>query len=100
MTGRKPAHLTGWKPVLWTTMASYLYEILDRLIAFDTVSSHSILPAVEYLADQMMAHGLKTAVHRINVLGMPQANLVAWAGPPSPDGLIITGHLDTVPFEG
>jgi acetylornithine deacetylase len=81
-------------------MATYLYEILDRLIAFDTVSSHSILPAIEYLADRMAGHGLKTAVHRIDVLGMPQANLIAWMGPPRPDGLIITGHLDTVPVEG
>jgi acetylornithine deacetylase len=81
-------------------MATYLYEVLDRLIAFDTVSSHSILPAIEYLADQMAGHGLKTVVHRIDVLGIPQANLIAWMGPPRPDGLIITGHLDTVPVEG
>ncbi len=81
-------------------MAPYLYEVLERLIAFDTVSSCTVLPAVEYLADQLDSNGLKTIVHRIDVLGVPQANLVAYAGPPSPDGLIITGHLDTVPFEG
>jgi len=81
-------------------MATYLYEVLDRLIAFDTVSSHSILPAVEYLADQLTGHGLKTAVHQIDVYGVQQANIVAWMGPPRPDGLIITGHLDTVPVEG
>lgn len=81
-------------------MATYLYEVLDRLIAFDTVSSNSILPAIEYLADQMAGHGLKTAVHKIDILGVPQANLIAWTGPPCPDGLIITGHADTVPVEG
>ena len=81
-------------------MATYLYEVLDRLIAFDTVSSHSILPAVEYLADEMAGHGFKTSIHSIDVLGATQANLVAWLGPPSPNGLIITGHLDTVPVEG
>ncbi len=64
------------------------------------MSSRTVLPAVEYLADHLSGHGFKTAIHRIDVLGLPQANLVAWAGPPSPDGLIITGHLDTVPFEG
>ena len=78
-------------------MASYLYEVLDHLIRFNTVSSQSLLPAIEYLADQMSSHGLKTAVHKIEVLGVPQANLVAWAGPAAPGGLIITGHLDTVP---
>jgi acetylornithine deacetylase len=81
-------------------MATYLYEVLDRLIAFDTVSSHSIFPAIEYLADQMSGHGLKTTMHRIDVLGVPQANLIAWMGPARADGLIITGHLDTVPVEG
>ncbi|MBV8773095.1 MAG: M20 family metallopeptidase [Deltaproteobacteria bacterium] len=81
-------------------MATYLYEVLDRLIAFDTVSSHCILPAIEYLADQMSSQGFETSIHRIDVLGVPQANLIAWVGPPVPDGLIITGHLDTVPVEG
>ena len=81
-------------------MATYLYEVLERLIGFNTVSSQSLLPAIEYLADQMAGHGLHTTLHKINVLGVPQANLVAWVGPPAEDGLIITGHLDTVPVEG
>lgn len=81
-------------------MPSYLYEVLERLIAFDTVSIHSDVPAMEYLAGHMEHHGFKAALHRIEVSGMPQANLVAWAGPPRPGGLIVTGHLDTVPVEG
>jgi acetylornithine deacetylase len=81
-------------------MTSYLYEVLDRLIAFDTVSAHSITPAMDYLADQMAGHGFDTRLHRIDVSGVPQANLIAWAGAPHPDGVIITGHLDTVPVEG
>jgi acetylornithine deacetylase len=79
---------------------TYLYEVLDRLIAFDTVSAHSLTPAMEYLADQMAGHGLNTRLHRIEVAGVPQANLIAWTGPPRADGVIITGHLDTVPVEG
>jgi acetylornithine deacetylase len=31
---------------------------------------------------------------------VPHANLVAWAGPAQREGLIISGHLDTVPVEG
>jgi acetylornithine deacetylase len=81
-------------------MASYLYEILERLIAFDTVSVHSDVPAMEYLADHMTRHGFATVLPRIDVAGVPQANLVAWAGPPRPGGLIISGHMDTVPVEG
>ena len=79
---------------------THLYEVLDRLIAFDTVSSHSDVPAMEYLAGEFDGAGFKTVLHRLELSGVPQANLVAWAGPPRPDGLIISGHLDTVPVEG
>ncbi len=81
-------------------MSSYLYEVLDRLIAFDTVSTHSDIPAMEYLADHFDRRGMKTAVHKSEIAHVSQANLIAWAGPPEEDGLIISGHLDTVPFVG
>lgn len=81
-------------------MNTYLYEVLDRLIAFDTVSTNSDIPAMEYLADQIDRHGFKTALHRSEIARAAQANLVAWTGPPTADGLIISGHLDTVPFAG
>src|SRR6266852_8108935 len=81
-------------------MSTYLYDVLERLIAFDTVSSHSDVPAMEHLAGHMERHRFKAMLHRTEIAGVPQANLVAWAGPPRPDGLIISGHLDTVPVEG
>ena len=46
------------------------------------------------------AHGFNVDLHRIEVAGTPQLNLIAWAGPPHPDGLSISGHLDTVPYAG
>ena len=81
-------------------MDAYLYEVLDRLVAFDTVSSNSDVPAMEFVAERLVAHGFNTDLHRIEVGGTPQLNLVAWAGPPVSDGLTISGHLDTVPFAG
>jgi len=81
-------------------MSTHLYEVLERLVAFDTVSIHSDVPAMEYLAGEFDGAGFETALHHFNISGQPQANLVAWAGPPRPDGLIISGHLDTVPVEG
>jgi acetylornithine deacetylase len=81
-------------------MSTHLYEVIERLIAFDTVSIHSDVPAMEYLASEFDGAGFETALHHIDVNGVPQANLVAWAGPGRPDGLIISGHLDTVPVEG
>jgi acetylornithine deacetylase len=79
---------------------SRLYEVLDRLIAFNTVSDRSDVPAMSYLAGLLEHQGFKAHLHHLEVSGVPQANLIAWAGPPQPDGLIISGHLDTVPVEG
>ncbi|MGH7916132.1 MAG: M20 family metallopeptidase [Candidatus Binataceae bacterium] len=81
-------------------MNTYLNEVLARLIAFDTVSAHSDVPAMEYLAGQLEQHGFRVHLRRDEFSGVAQANLAAWAGPPRPDGLIISGHLDTVPVEG
>src|SRR5260370_12632337 len=81
-------------------MSTYLYDVLERLIAFDTVSSHSDVPAMEHLVGHMERHRFKAMLHRPEVAVVPQATLTAWAGPARPDGLIISGHLDTVPVEG
>jgi acetylornithine deacetylase len=79
---------------------AYLYEVLERLIGFDTVSSNSDVPAMEFLAERLRSHGLLVHLHRMTIAGTPQLNLVARAGPPRPGGLAISGHLDTVPFAG
>ena len=81
-------------------MNEYLYDAARRLIAFDTVSSKSDRDAIDYLAGELKRHRFKTAIQPIELFGVAQANLVAWAGPPRPDGLIISGHVDVVPFEG
>jgi acetylornithine deacetylase len=81
-------------------MSNYLYEVLERLIGFDTVSAHTDVPAMEYLADHLDQCGFRTALHKSEIARVTQANLVAWAGPPTADGLIVSGHLDTVPFAG
>jgi acetylornithine deacetylase len=81
-------------------IGTHLYEVIERLIAFDTVSIHSDVAAMEYLASEFDGAGFETELHHIDVNGVPQANLVAFAGPPQVEGLIISGHLDTVPVEG
>jgi acetylornithine deacetylase len=81
-------------------MTRYLDEIASRLIAFDTVSSKSGVAALEYLADGFERLRFRVLLQRFEVDGVPQANLISWAGPPEPDGLIICGHIDTVPYEG
>jgi acetylornithine deacetylase len=52
------------------------------------------------LARELKARDFIVAEQKIEIGGVSQSNLVAWAGPHRPDGLIISGHVDTVPFEG
>ncbi len=81
-------------------MSQYLYEVARRLVGFNTVSANSDQPAIDYLRAELEARKFKIASQQIEIGGVPQSNLVAWAGPARPDGLIISGHVDTVPFEG
>lgn len=81
-------------------MSAYLHEVASRLVGFDTVSVKSNLDAMEYLGSQLESHGFITAFQRTEISGIPKVNLVAHAGPPEPDGLIISGHVDVVPFLG
>jgi acetylornithine deacetylase len=74
------------------------WEILERLVAFDTVPTSSNVAAAEYLADLLDDRGFGVGLHRDVALGADKASLVAWAGPARPDGLIVSGHLDVVPF--
>jgi acetylornithine deacetylase len=81
-------------------MNTYLYELASRLVSFDTVSTKSNVEAMEYLGAHLTDHGFRVSLQRADLLGVPQLNLVASAGPAEPDGLIISGHVDTVPFSG
>jgi acetylornithine deacetylase len=81
-------------------MSTYLHELASRLISFDTVSVKSNVEAMDYLGSHLDSHGFTTAFHRVEVASVTKVNLVAYAGPPEPDGLIISGHVDVVPFVG
>jgi acetylornithine deacetylase len=52
------------------------------------------------VARRLGPRGFKTALQPVELFGVSQANLVAWVGPPRADGLIISGHVDTVPYDG
>jgi acetylornithine deacetylase len=77
---------------------SYLSDIASRLVAEDTVSQRSAVAALELLADHLAGFGFEVALPRYTRAGVPQANLVAGAGPPVEGGLLVSGHVDVVPF--
>src|SRR2546423_13246542 len=80
-------------------MIDALADLARRLVACDTTSAKSNLPAIELLADRLQALGFRTRVQSWQADGVAKANLVAMAGPPEPGGLIVSGHTDTVPWE-
>ncbi len=79
-------------------MATYLQELASRLVGYDTVSQKSNVEAMAYLGNHLEGHGFQVALQQTEVAGVPKANLIAFAGPPESDGLILSGHVDTVPF--
>ena len=81
-------------------MGDYLYDTVRRLIGFDTVSINSNLEAAKFLADRLDDAGFRTTLQDVEIAGVRHANLVASAGPPVRDGLMLSGHIDTVPFQG
>ncbi|MCR4317656.1 MAG: acetylornithine deacetylase [Planctomycetes bacterium] len=73
-------------------------ELLERLIAFDSVSSRSNLPLVEFVADYASSLGPKIIFDHNE--SRTKANLVLQYGPDEPGGLVLSGHTDVVPVEG
>lgn len=73
-------------------------QILDRLIAFPTVSRDSNLPLIDWVEDYLAGWGV--TAHRVPNPEGTKAALYASAGPAVPGGVILSGHSDVVPVEG
>ena len=79
-------------------MLASTLDILERLIAFDTRSSESNLPLIEYVRNLLASHGVaSTLVHSADGR---KANLYATIGPQDRPGLCLSGHTDVVPASG
>ncbi|MCC5983778.1 MAG: acetylornithine deacetylase [Rhodobacteraceae bacterium] len=73
-------------------------EILDRLVAFPTVSRDSNLPLIDWVADYLADHGIEAT--RVPTPCGTKAHLFAQVGPDVPGGVILSGHTDVVPVDG
>ncbi len=73
-------------------------RILDRLVAFPTVSRDTNLPLVDWVEDYLKGHGV--TAHRVWNAERTKANLWCSVGPDVPGGVILSGHSDVVPVEG
>jgi len=72
--------------------------ILDRLIAFETVSHMTNLPLMQFVQDLLAQSGIDSTL--IYDETGQKANLYAQTGPRDVPGVILSGHVDVVPVQG
>jgi acetylornithine deacetylase len=72
--------------------------LLERLVAFPTVSRDSNLDLIGFVQDFLDGHGVASQRHA-SADGR-KANLYATIGPPDRGGVLLSGHTDVVPVDG
>ena len=73
-------------------------EWARRLVRFPTISEQSNLPLIECIADHL--RGLGVPLRLTYDDERRKANLFATLGAGKPGGVILSGHTDTVPWDG
>ncbi|OLS61297.1 acetylornithine deacetylase [Pseudomonas putida] len=73
-------------------------DLLERLIAFPTVSRDSNLELIAFIRDYLASHGVDSELF-LNDEGT-KANLFATIGPRDRGGVVLSGHTDVVPVDG
>ncbi len=73
-------------------------EILEKLIAFPTVSRESNLALIRYAVDLLGQFEIATSI--IESADGRKANLFATVGPADVQGVLLSGHTDVVPVDG
>lgn len=81
-----------------TNAPSQSEALLDRLIAFPTISRESNLDLIDFVADYLSGHGV--TAQRVFSEDGKQANLHAVIGPKDVPGVMLSGHTDVVPVAG
>ena len=72
--------------------------LLDKLVAFPTVSRDSNLDLIDFVEEYLASHGV-SAVRVPNEDGT-KAALYAHVGPQVAGGVVLSGHTDVVPVDG
>jgi acetylornithine deacetylase len=71
--------------------------ILDRLVAFDTVSARSNFELIDWVAEYLAGYGIPSARSSARA---GKANLYATIGSADTGGVLLAGHTDVVPVAG
>lgn len=74
------------------------YDILDRLISFDTTSRNPNIELMIYVQELLDSAGIASQL--IHDDTGSKANLYATIGPADSGGVLLSGHTDVVPVDG
>src|SRR5215510_11834613 len=77
---------------------STVKDLLARLVAFDTTSSNTNIPLIEWVEAYLGGHGIKS--HRVPTPDGLKSSLFATIGPGDGGGIALSGHTDVVPVAG
>ena len=80
------------------TPAPRALDLARTLVGFNTVSANSNLALIHCIRDELARLGVKSRLSYD--AGRTKANLFATLGEGKPAGLILSGHTDTVPWDG
>lgn len=72
--------------------------MLEKLVAFPSVSRDSNLPVIDFIEDYLKAYGIPST--RVYNDEGNKASLYATVGPQVPGGVVLSGHTDVVPVDG
>jgi len=78
--------------------SAHALELARALVRMNTVSSGSNLELIHFIRDELARHGVQSTL-TFDDEGK-KANLFATVGEGKPAGVIVSGHTDTVPWDG
>ncbi|MFP5446743.1 MAG: M20/M25/M40 family metallo-hydrolase, partial [Betaproteobacteria bacterium] len=80
------------------TLSPHALELAQTLVRMNTVSHHSNLELIHFIRDHLAKLGVKSRLTFND--DKTKANLFATLGEGKPAGVILSGHTDTVPWDG
>jgi len=80
------------------TLAKQSIDLLEKLVAFDSVSRNSNLPIIAFIEGYLGKY--KVPCKRVPSPDGKKSNLLARIGPEVAGGIILSGHSDVVPVDG
>lgn len=81
-----------------TTISPRALEVAQTLVRMNTVSNRSNLELIHFIRDELAALGVKSRLTWND--DKTKANLFATLGEVRAGGIILSGHTDTVPWDG